>query len=479
MINGQLFGARTLTRWGAIGAAFSSLMVFSAGPAAAQGTSQPIKIGILAPYTGVFASYGPRVIEAPIRLFLQERGNKIAGRPVEVFIADDQSKAEVDVEKARELIESRKVDVIIGLVNSAGALAVRDYLDRKKVPTLITVAGARELTQARKSDAIFRLSFGNGQMEPAGAVLAKMIGIKSMAAIGADFVAAHEMLEPLVDNFKKLGGKAPIVLWSPLNTADFSSYLAQIKQVIDQVDAVTPILFGADGVRFFNQYRDFGMKKPLYVNGDVTEQSTFLDQVGETAIGAKAYWIYSPYLDNPVNNAFRTAYKKAYNRLPGGWSMCAFAAMQFFDAAATKLNGKVDDFAAVKKALETATIEFARGFHGLRQRPQRRAQRVSHRGQEGSGRHRRPDAAGADGHQCRAVSDPRGGSEEFDGPQQAQEVKDVRGEAFRLRRRPAPDGGCEEGGVARREGFPSLLGPAARASIRLTLYAGPDRAKLA
>jgi branched-chain amino acid transport system substrate-binding protein len=336
-------------------------MVFSAGPAAAQGTSEPIKIGILAPYTGVFASYGPKVIEAPIRLYLQGRGNKIAGRPVEVFIADDQSKAEVDVEKARELVESRKVDVIIGLVNSAGALAVRDYLDRQKILTLITVAGARELTQSRRSNAVFRLSFANGQMEPAGAVLAKAIGLKSMAGIGADFVAAHQMLEPLLENFQKLGGKVPMTLWSPLNTADFSSYLAQIKQVIDQVDAVSPILFGADGVRFFNQYRDFGMKTPLYVNGDVTEQSTFLDQVGEMAVGAKAYWIYSPYLDNPVNNAFRASYMKAYNRLPGGWSMCAFAAIQFFDAAATKLNGKVDNFEAVKKALETATIESPAG----------------------------------------------------------------------------------------------------------------------
>lgn len=354
MINRRVFGFGMP----AIAAAVS---LMAAAPALAQDNAKPIKIGILAPYTGVFAAFGPKVIEAPIRLWLQENGNKIAGRTVEVVIADDQSKANVEIEKARELIESQKVDVIIGLVNSAGALAARDYLDKQKVLTLVTVAGARELTQSKKSDAIFRLSWANGQTEPAGAVLARLIGLKSMAGIGADYVAAHQLLDPLVDEFKKLGGTVPLVLWSPLGTADFSSYLAQIKEVSGKVDAVSPMLFGADGVRFFNQYREFGIKTPLYVFGDVTEQTTFLDQVGEAAVGTKAYWNYSPYLDNPVNNKFREAYKKAYNRLPGAFSFHAYAAMQFLEVAVTKSKGNINDFKSMKKALETTVIDSPAG----------------------------------------------------------------------------------------------------------------------
>src|SRR3978361_1202257 len=88
---------------------------------------KPIKIGILAPYSGVFAVFGPKTTEDPIRLYLKQHDNKIAGHPVELVIADDQSKADVELEKAKELIENQKVDVIIGIVNSAGALAVRDY----------------------------------------------------------------------------------------------------------------------------------------------------------------------------------------------------------------------------------------------------------------------------------------------------------------------------------------------------------------
>ena len=357
MINRRKFGLSILAKLPAVAAAASLLATL---PAAAQ-DAKPIKIGILAPYTGVFATFGPKTIEAPVRLWLEMNGNKIAGHPAEVVIADDQSKANVEIEKARELIESQKVDVIIGLVNSAGALAARDYLDKQKVITLITVAGAKELTQDKKSDAIFRLSWANGQTEPAGAVLAKVAGLKSMVGIGADYVAARQLLEPLIADFKNLGGTVPMALWSPLGTADFSSYLAQLKEVASKVDAVSPMLFGADGVRFYNQYREFGIKTPIYAFGDVTEQTVFLDQVGEAAIGTKTYWNYSPYLDNPVNNKFRDAYKKAYNRLPGAFSFHSWAAMQFLEAAVKKANGNIKDFDAVKKALETTTIDSPAG----------------------------------------------------------------------------------------------------------------------
>jgi len=360
MIRFPALGSSRLLRSAAVAAMAALLIAAAEMPALAQNTT-PIKIGILGPYTGIFAAYGLKTIEQPVRLYLQEHGNKIAGRPVEVIIADDQGKPNVEIEKAHDLIENQKVNVIIGLVNSSAALAVRDYLDKSKVPTMITVAGARELTQARKSDAIYRLSFANGQTEPAGAVLAKLANIKSMAAIGADYVAPHELLEALISNFQKVGGKVPMTLWSPLGTADFSSYLAQLKQVVGEVDAVSPMLFGADSVRFFEQYGEFGMSKPLYVFGDVTEQTAFLDQVGDKAVGAKAYWIYSPYLDNPANKAFRTAFLATYKRLPGAFSVDSWNAVQFFDAAATKVNGDVDNFEAMKTALETLTIDSPAG----------------------------------------------------------------------------------------------------------------------
>jgi branched-chain amino acid transport system substrate-binding protein len=340
-------------------AGLASILLLSGG-AEAQ-TGKKIKIGILAPYSGVYALFGPKVIEDPIRLYLQEHGNKLGNVPVEVVTADDQSKPEGDLEKAKELVDNQKVDAIIGLVNSAGALAARDYLDQKKVLTIITVAGAKEMTQSRKSDWIFRVSFANGQTEAAGAVLARVAGFKSMAAIGADYVAGHQLLEPLVKNFEALGGKVPKTLWHPLSTADFSPYLTELKAMAGQVEAVAPMMFGADSTRFFTQYKEFGIKMPLYAFGDVTEQTLFLDIIGDAATGTKTYWTYSPYLDNAENNRFRAAFRKAYNRLPGGFSNQAYSAVQFLDAAVNKAGGDMSNPNAVRQAMESVKIEAPAG----------------------------------------------------------------------------------------------------------------------
>ena len=173
------------------------------------------------------------------------------------------------------------------------------------------------MTQSRKSDSIFRVSFANAQTEAAGAVVARVAGLKSMAAIGADYVAGHQLLEPLIKHFETLGGKVPITLWHPLSTAEFSSYLTEIKRVTGQVNAVSPRCSAPMPPAFSISTRNSGSRIPLYAFGDVTEQTLFLDIVGDAAIGTKTYWTYSPYLDNPENNRFRAAYRKAYNRLPG------------------------------------------------------------------------------------------------------------------------------------------------------------------
>jgi branched-chain amino acid transport system substrate-binding protein len=326
-----------------------------AASARARAQSRPIRIGILAPYSGVFAVFGPKTTEDPVRLYLKQHNNKIAGHQVELIIADDQSKADVELQKAKELVEDKQVDIIIGLVNSAGALAVRDYLDQKQILTIIVVAGATEMTQSRKSPSIFRVSWASGQTEPAGAVLARQAGFQSMAAIGQDYVGARQILEPLLADFIKLGGTVPKTIWSPLNTADYSAYLTDLQSYEGKVSAITPMLFGADGVRFFNQYQEFGLKTQVYAFGDVCEQTIFLDQVGAAAAGTKAYWLYSPYIDTPFNNEFRTAFHQEYKRIPGGFSALSYAAMQFVEAAVSKA-GDWTNKDALRQAMESAKI---------------------------------------------------------------------------------------------------------------------------
>lgn len=333
------------------------------GGDAADGASDVLKVGILGPYTGVFADFGPKVIEDPIQLYLDLHDNQLGGMDVELVTADTQSEPDVALEQAQHLVENEEVDVIVGLVNSAGALAARDYLHDSGTPTMIVVASAKGLTEDPEliSPYIFRVSFAGGQLETSGAVLFYEHGIRSMAGIGADYVAGRDHLESLIAAFEELGGEVPHVVWHPLGTADFSSYLTDLATAIDDVDAVTPMMFGGDAVGFFQQYREFGLDAPIAVFGDVTEQSIVLDVVGEEAKGAITYWSYSPYLDNPLNNEFREEYLAAYDRLPGGFSNHSWSVMLFLDEAVSSLGGEVASKDELTEAIQAAEIEAPSG----------------------------------------------------------------------------------------------------------------------
>jgi branched-chain amino acid transport system substrate-binding protein len=363
-----------------LSAAVGSLLILvgCGGGSSGSGSGSPssagpdIKIGILAPYTGVYAAFGPKVIEDPVNLYLSQHGGKIGGRKVTLLKADDESTPAGEARAARQLVEQDQVNVVIGLVNSAGALAVRDYLHNNKVPTILTVAGAAELTTTRKSPYIFRTGFASGQIDTAGAVLAaKGLNVRSTAAIGDNYVAVTQIFDSLLGGMKELGITVTKQVMAPFPTTDYGPYLSQIKPVASSVDVITPMMFGADSITFFNQYKQGGFTTPLYTNGDVTEQSLFLDTVGEAAIGGRTYWVYSPWLDFKENNTFRSAYLAKFNRLPGAFSMTAYLAMLFLDAAATKLNGDITDpdklittMAAAKVSSPIGPMQF-NANHGL------------------------------------------------------------------------------------------------------------------
>lgn len=363
-MHAQSGALRRPSRRSRLSAAIGALLALVAVTACQGGggsADDTVKIGILAPYTGVFATFGPKVIRDPINLWLSSKGNKIDGRPVELVKADTKSTPQGALRAARQLVEQDDVDVTIGLVNSAAALAVRNYLDQNNVVTLVTVAGAEELTQQKKSKYIFRVGFANSQFHGPGAVIAQKAGIKSIASIADDYVAPRQLLDPFLKDAEELGITVKKAIYAPFPTTDYGPYLSELRAVSKDVQAIAPMMFGADSVAFFTQYKEAGFDTPLYTFGDVTEQTIFLDQVKENAVGSQTYWSYSPWLDTEVNNSFREAFVKKYKRLPGGFSVNAYAAMQFLEAGVTKAGDNFGDSDALVSALEGTSVESPAG----------------------------------------------------------------------------------------------------------------------
>jgi branched-chain amino acid transport system substrate-binding protein len=346
-----------------------SATLLTPAPAAAQG---PVRIGLLLPYTGPFALYGNDIIEPAIRMYLEEIRYTVANRKIELAIEDDEAKPEVGVTKVRKLVERDGVHMVVGPVHSGVAYAVRDYLVRRKIPYIIPLAAAKNLTQKDRDRYIFGVRFGGGQLDAPGAWYAyHHAGIRRVLTIGQDYAAPREMLQPFTDSFTQLGGKVVRQLWHPLGTSDFGPYLTEIKSLKSEIDAVSPMIFGNDSIRFVQQYREFAVGLPIFANGDVYEQ-TFLDKMGDAAIGAKTYWHYSPMRDTPENKRFVSLFKEKTGRLPGAFAAQAYTAIQVIVQALKQIDGKVEDKDKFVEALEKVKLESPAGpfefdeYHGWR-----------------------------------------------------------------------------------------------------------------
>jgi len=202
----------------------AALLVCS--PAGAQ-TAGPIKIGVLHDTTGPLTPQGTDLNMA-IRLHMNEIGYEVAGRKIELIFEDTESKGEVGLTKARKLVERDKVHLLIGPANTAAAYAVRDYVERNKIPTVLTQATAKDLTQEKASPYIFRTSFGSEQLHmPAAWYAVKKLGYKRAVVVAFDVVAGREQAGGFIKMFKQLGGTVVSEIYAPLGTADWAPYLAR------------------------------------------------------------------------------------------------------------------------------------------------------------------------------------------------------------------------------------------------------------
>ena len=91
----------------------------AAGPWVLRSAAQagPIKVGLVLPYTGVYAVLGESITQAMELVFARENWT-VAGRKIEMIKEDDEMKPPVGVRKTEKLIDSDRVDILTGPVHS-------------------------------------------------------------------------------------------------------------------------------------------------------------------------------------------------------------------------------------------------------------------------------------------------------------------------------------------------------------------------
>jgi branched-chain amino acid transport system substrate-binding protein len=318
----------------------------------------PIRIGLLAAKTGPLASGGIDM-ELAMQMFLKERDSMMAGRKVELFVADTTGAPATARAKAQELIEKNNVHCIVGPLAAFEALAIADYLNEKEMPTL-GVAAAEDMTQRHPSPWFVRLTSTSAQCAyPLAEYSAKELKYKKIVTIADDFAYGHEMCAGFQRSFEDNGGKIIQKIFTPLATPDYGSYVAQVK---NDADAIFLGYAGSNGFRFVRQFVEYGLKDKIAVIGGMTAlDESVLRNMGDEALGIITTSWYSAELDNPSNKHFAPEFRKQFKYDPGYYAGGVYITAEVLEAALKAVKGNAEDKKGLMAAIHSGNVETARG----------------------------------------------------------------------------------------------------------------------
>ncbi|OLE39440.1 MAG: hypothetical protein AUG00_02105 [Candidatus Rokubacteria bacterium 13_1_20CM_2_70_7] len=314
----------------------------------------PIKIGLFVPLTGPLAANGKEMADG-FSLFLDEQGQRLAGREVRLTVEDTEAKPATALTKVRALVESQGVHVLVGPLSTAEAYAILPYIEARKIPTLSPTVAAEDLTQRRRSQYVVRTGWSAGQpAHPFGRWVYDTLKYRKIAIVAQDFAFGHESSAAFQRTFEEAGGQIVQKLFAPLGTADFAPYIASLKR---DVDAVYVASAGADALRFTRQYADSGLKEriPLIGSGNFTDEH-ILRRMGDEAIGIVTALHYSAALATPANRRFVAAYEAKYGQAPSYYSEGPYAAGSALKAALEAVGGDIEDTGKFLAALRRVNL---------------------------------------------------------------------------------------------------------------------------
>jgi branched-chain amino acid transport system substrate-binding protein len=334
--------------------ASTALAMLAAVPAPAQQRS--VKIGFISTFSGPTAVIGNDMRNS-FELALDHLGRKIGGLPVEVIYEDDQTKPEVGVQKTQKLIESDKVDFVVGYIWSNVLLASLKPLVDSKTVTIVTNAGASQLAGELCSPYVFSTSWNNDQTPQAVGLYMNQKNVKTAFLIGPNYAAGKDMLEGVAATFKGQIVGRELTRWP--DQLDFSAELSKARAA--KPDAIFAFYPGGAGVQFVTQYSQSGLKGqiPLYTAFTIDELS--LPRLKDLAVGIPGaqHWVND--LPNETNKKYVADYKAKYKSSPSFYGSQTYDAVALLDSAVTAVKGDLTKKDEMRRAVEKANFKSVRG----------------------------------------------------------------------------------------------------------------------
>lgn len=305
----------------------------AAGQAQAK---QPIKIGIVTSQTGALEAYGKQNIRGfQLGLDYATKGtNEVAGHPLQVVIADTQTKPDVAKQQAIKLLEDEKVDILVGCASSADALAVLPLAQQYKKIMVVEPAVADSITGDQWNKYIFRTGRNSSQDAVAAAAAIAKPGVK-IATLAQDYAFGREGVAAFKPTTEKLGAKIVLEEYVPQNATDLT---ANIQRIINaKPDYLYVIWAGANTP--WRQLADMKVsEKGIKISTgapDMAALKTMWD-----AVGMEGFCVYYYGLPkNPVNDWLVQEHTKKYNEPPDLFTAGGMAAALAITTALEKTGG--------------------------------------------------------------------------------------------------------------------------------------------
>jgi branched-chain amino acid transport system substrate-binding protein len=335
----------------------SAAVIASALALGAARAEDTFKIGLIVPMTGGQASTGKQIDNA-VKLYMQQHGDTVAGKKIEVILKDDAAQPDNTKRLAQELIVNDKVNVIAGFGVTPAAFAAAPLATQAKIPEVVMAAGTPVITE--KSPYIVRTSFTLAQSSTIIGDWAVKNGIKKVATLTSDYAPGNDALKYFKEHFTAGGGEIVEEVKVPLANPDFAPFLQRMKDA--KPDAMFVFVPAGQGGNFMKQYAERGLDKSgikVIGPGDVTDDDLLKD-MGDAVVGAVTAHIYSADHPSEVNKAFVAAYEKAYNTRPGFMAVGGYDGIHLIYQALQKDGGKTDGDQLLA-AMKGASWESPRG----------------------------------------------------------------------------------------------------------------------
>jgi len=335
---------------------------------AAPAQAEDLRIGLIAPLTGSLAPVGKDMVNG-FQMYLDQHSGKDAfgGATVTFSVEDNRGTGDAAVAKARKLVASDKVHVVVGGALASTGYALAPVSSAEKTVYIASIAAADDLTQrqAGQYPYLIRTGWSSSQTTHPLGQWACDQGYMTIATIAADSAFGYEQVGGFQKAFEGCGGRIIQKIWAPPGSKDFGPDIATIKP---EAGALFSVMVGPMARQFPRQLRRAGNKTPI-IGGGTSYDEFALPSMGRAVIGDVSALPYSAALETPKNEAFVKAYRSKYDKMPSSFSETSYTTAQLIDEVMRQSGGSwpgAEKFIATMATLKIDAVRGPLAFDELR-----------------------------------------------------------------------------------------------------------------